>query len=38
MGKHSLNLGENGQILSVCNCLEGQTYEDEYEEITGNDY
>ena len=27
MGKYSLNLGENGRILSVCVCLEGQTYE-----------
>lgn len=27
MGKYSLNLGENGRILSVCNCLEGQNYE-----------
>lgn len=27
MGKYALNLGENGRILSVCNCLEGQTYE-----------
>lgn len=27
MKKYSLNLGENGRILSVCNCLEGQTYE-----------
>lgn len=24
---YALNLGENGRILSVCNCLEGQTYE-----------
>lgn len=24
---YSLNLGENGRILSVCNCFEGQTYE-----------
>lgn len=27
MEKYSLNLGENGRILSVCPCLEGQTYE-----------
>nr|DAJ68278.1 MAG TPA: hypothetical protein [Caudoviricetes sp.] len=27
MGKYALNLGENGRILSVCNCLEGQNYE-----------
>ena len=27
MKKYSLNLGENGRVLSVCNCLEGQTYE-----------
>lgn len=27
MGKYSLNLGENGRILSVCPCLEGQTYD-----------
>ncbi len=27
MGKYSLNLGENGRILSVCVCIEGQTYE-----------
>ena len=27
MGKYSLNLGENGRILSVCPCLEGQMYE-----------
>lgn len=24
---YALNLGENERILSVCNCLEGQTYE-----------
>lgn len=24
---YALNLEENGRILSVCNCLEGQTYE-----------
>ena len=23
---YALNLEENGRILSVCNCLEGQTY------------
>ena len=27
MEKYSLNLGENGRILSVCICLEGQVYE-----------
>ena len=27
MEKYSLNLGEDGRILSVCNCLEGQIYE-----------
>lgn len=27
MGKYSLNLGKNGRILSVCNCIEEQTYE-----------
>lgn len=27
MEKYSLNLGENGRILSVCSCLEGQKYE-----------
>ena len=27
MKKYSLNLGESGRILSVCNCLEGQKYE-----------
>lgn len=27
MGKYSLNLRKNGRILSVCNCIEGQTYE-----------
>lgn len=27
MGKYSPNLGKNGRILSVCNCIEGQTYE-----------
>lgn len=27
MGKYALNLGDNGRILSVCVCLEGQTYE-----------
>ena len=26
MEKYSLNLGENGRILSVCVCLAGQTY------------
>ena len=27
MKKYALNLGENGRILSVGKCLEGQTYE-----------
>lgn len=27
MEKYSLNLDTDGRILSVCNCLEGQTYE-----------
>lgn len=27
MKKYSLNLDTDGRILSVCNCLEGQTYE-----------
>lgn len=27
MEKYSLNLGNNGRILSVCVCLEGQKYE-----------
>lgn len=27
MEKYALNLGENGRILSVCVCIEGQTYE-----------
>ena len=27
MGKYALNLGNNGRILSVCVCIEGQTYE-----------
>lgn len=27
MENYSLNLGENGRILSVCVCLDGQTYE-----------
>ena len=27
MGKYALNLGDNGRILSVCVCIEGQTYE-----------
>nr|DAH13078.1 MAG TPA: hypothetical protein [Caudoviricetes sp.] len=27
MRKYSLNLGENGRILSVGNCQEGQNYE-----------
>ena len=27
MEKYSLNLGENGRVLSVCVCIEGQTYE-----------
>ena len=27
MKKYFLNLGENGRILSVGKCLEGQTYE-----------
>lgn len=27
MEKYSLNLGENGRIMSVCVCLEGQKYE-----------
>lgn len=24
---YALNLGENGRVLSVCVCLEGQTYD-----------
>lgn len=27
MEKYALNLGENGRVLSVCVCIEGQTYE-----------
>lgn len=27
MGKYALNLGEGNRVLSVCICLEGQTYE-----------
>lgn len=27
MEKYALNLGNNGRILSVCVCIEGQTYE-----------
>lgn len=27
MGKYALNLGEDNRVLSVCVCLEGQTYE-----------
>lgn len=27
MEKYSLNLGENGRIMSVCVCLEGQKFE-----------
>lgn len=27
MERYSWNLGEDGCILSICKCLEGQTYE-----------
>jgi hypothetical protein len=27
MEKYSLNLGENGRIMSVCPCIDGQTYD-----------
>lgn len=37
MGKYSLNLGENGRILSVCPCLEGQMYENIVDSFPGGD-
>lgn len=37
MEKYSLNLGENGRILSVCVCLDGQTYENQVESFPEGD-
>lgn len=37
MGKYSLNLGENGRVLSVCNCIEGQTYENVVDSFPSGD-
>lgn len=37
MGKYSLNLGENGRILSVGSCLAGRTYENIVDSFPGGD-
>lgn len=37
MEKYSLNLGENGRIMSVCVCLEGQKYENVVESFPDGD-
>ena len=37
MEKYSLNLGENGRIMSVCVCLEGQKYENVVDSVPDGD-
>ncbi|MDY5287590.1 MAG: hypothetical protein SPH11_07555 [Lentihominibacter sp.] len=37
MGKYALNLGNNGRILSVCVCIEGQTYENRVDSFPNGD-
>lgn len=37
MEKYALNLGENGRVLSVCVCIEGQTYENRVDSFPNGD-
>lgn len=37
MGKYSLNLGENGRVLSVCSCIDGQTYDNAVDSFPDGD-
>lgn len=37
MGKHALNLGDDGRILSACICIEGQIYKNVVDTLPDND-